>query len=130
LLWKVGLRPGEAFALTVGQFNPTTAELTIDRAVNDGVIGPTKTGKIRKPILPASIASELETYIRDRSAFTNPDALVFTTDAGKMIDSDNFRRRTFGDAAKAAGRRALCPERRMAANGTGSTGVRTWWDRF
>ncbi len=103
LLWRVGLRPGEAFALTVGQIDPETRGLTIDRAVNDREVGPTKTGKTRHPTLPASVFDDLSEHIRRYSDWNDPDALVFMTQAGTMIDGDNFRRRTFGPAARRAG---------------------------
>jgi integrase len=103
VLWRVGLRPGEAFALTVGQINPETRELTIDRAVNDREVGPTKTGKTRYPTLPQSVFDDLSEQIRRYSDWNDPEALVFTTSEGHMIDGDNFRRRTFLPAAKKAG---------------------------
>jgi len=103
LLWRVGLRPGEAFALTVGQINPETRRLKIDRAVNDREVGPTKTGKTRRPTLPQTVFADLSKHIRRYSDWNDPDALVFTTKSGTMIDGHNFRRRTFGPAAKRAG---------------------------
>ena len=103
LMWRVGLRPGEAFALTVGQIDPETHVLTIDRAVNDRNVGPTKTGKVRKPHLSQSVFDDLASHIRTYSDWTNPEALVFTTDEGNMIDTDNFRSRVFSPVAKKAG---------------------------
>jgi integrase len=103
LLWRVGLRPGEAFALTVGQIDPETRRLTIDRAANDGVVGPTKTGKTRHPVVPAGVFKILTDHIREYSDWTNPDALVFPNTAGHVIHGDTFRHRVFMPAAKAAG---------------------------
>lgn len=102
-LWRVGLRPGEAFALTVGQFDPDEERLRIDRAVNGGVVGPTKTGRSRYPFLPSSIAAALTEHIRNCPGFFDPDALVFTTERGSMIDLHNWRQRHWGPAAKRAG---------------------------
>jgi integrase len=103
LLWRVGLRPGEALALTVGQVDPETRVLTIDRGVNDGELEPTKTGRVRRPTLPAVVFEGLSDHIRRYSDWTNPEALVFTTPEGTMVDSDNFRSRIFKVAAVKAG---------------------------
>jgi integrase len=100
LLWRTGLRPGEALALRVGDYDPTTKILTVSRGVNRGVVGPTKTGSARTPILPDSVAADLENHISD---WTNEDALIFTTETGTMIDLHNWRRRSWARAAQAAG---------------------------
>jgi integrase len=102
-LWRTGLRPGEALALRVGDYDPTTRTLTVARGVNRGVIGPTKTGRTRRPILPASVASDLDDHIQRFSTWTDPDALIFTTEAGSMVELHNFRQRIWAKAAREAG---------------------------
>jgi integrase len=114
LLWRAGLRPGEALALTVGQLdpgnpedpeNPVPARLTIDRAVNKGVLGPTKTGRTRRPFLPTYLANELVEYIRTElpGGFIDTDALVFPSNKGTMLDLHNWRQRAWAKAIKQAG---------------------------
>jgi integrase len=103
LMWRCGLRPGELFALTVGQLDPESHRLTVDRAVNDRTQGPTKTGRVRTFVLPLAIFDQLSAYIRSEAGWTDPEGFVFTTERGTMIDADNFRRRVFAPAAKAAG---------------------------
>jgi integrase len=58
------LASGEAFALTVGQIDPETKVLTIDRTVNDRKVGLTKTGKVRKVPLPSSVFDDLSAHVR------------------------------------------------------------------
>jgi integrase len=103
LMWRAGLRPGEALALTVGQIDPVTNELTIDRAVSSGVLGETKTGQVRHPVLAPSVAAALSEHIRLYSAWNEPARLVFTTEAGGMIDLHNWRARVWKPACEAAG---------------------------
>jgi len=103
LLWRVGPRPGEAFALTIGQYDAGSREVTIDRAVNRGVVSLTKTGAARKIVLPVTVAADLDEHIRRFSDFTDPEALVFTTDSGAPIDLHNWRARVWARAARVAG---------------------------
>jgi integrase len=103
ILWRVGLRPGELFALQVGKYDPAARTLTIDRAVNRGVISDTKTGENRVVVLPSSVAKDLEAHILKYSSFTDPEALIFTNESGGMIDLGNWRRRVFQPAARTAG---------------------------
>ena len=102
LLWRTGLRPGEALALRVGDYDPATRILTVARGVNRGVVGPTKTGKTRRPVLPASVASNLDEHIRRFSTWADPNALIFTTEAGSMVELHNFRQRIWARAAREA----------------------------
>lgn len=103
LMWRAGLRPGEALALTTGQVDPATDELVVDRAVSSGVLGHTKTGRTRRPILAPSVAAALHEHGRRFSDWGDPEELLFTTEGGDMIDLDNWRRRVWGPACKAAG---------------------------
>jgi integrase len=97
LMARMGLRPGEAYGITVGKFSPATevparsATLRID--TSNG--GPTKTGESRTLRLPTSIALTLVEHLERFPG--NPGAPMFGT-----IDPDNFRKRTFADAVKEA----------------------------
>lgn len=100
LMARMGLRPGEAYALTRRKFTPATevperrpAKLRIDASTS----GPTKTGETRTLALPAAIAETLADHLQ-RFTPADPDAPIFGE-----IDDDNFRKRTFARAVKAAG---------------------------
>ncbi len=99
LMARMGLRPGEAYALTRRKFTPATevperkaAKLRIDASS----AGPTKTGEARTLFLPNSLADMLINHL-ERFVPDDPDAPMFGT-----IDPDNFRKRTFADAVVAA----------------------------
>jgi integrase len=94
LMAHVGLRPGEAYALTVGQFG-TDRTLRIDRSIT----GPTKTGETRSIKLPAVVAELVVEHVEAHvpARWDNPAALMF----GK-IDPNNWRRRVFAPAARRA----------------------------
>jgi site-specific recombinase XerD len=66
-------------------------------------VNPTKTGAVRRTVLPPSVFEDLSDHIRRYSDWTNPDALVFTMESGTMMEQGNFRSRIFGPAAKRAG---------------------------
>jgi integrase len=85
LMARVGLRPGEAYALTVGQLRDGV--LTIDRSVD----GFTKTGEPRSIPLPAVVAEMLADHVARFSNPDDPEALVFTNRDGKMLDRNAFR---------------------------------------
>jgi integrase len=103
LMWRVGLRPGEALALTVGQVDPEAGELTIDRAVSDKVLGDTKTGSVRRPVMAPSVAAALEGHVRRYSDWNDRERLVFTNEDGSMIDLGTWRRRFWKRACRDAG---------------------------
>jgi integrase len=91
----VGLRPGEAYALTAGQFDALNRTLRVDRSVT----GPTKTGETRTIKLPAVVTDLLLDHVtRFVENPLDPDALLF----GKL-NVNNWRRRVFQAAAKRAG---------------------------
>jgi integrase len=88
LMARMGPRPGEAYALTVGQFDPERRALTIDRTVD----GPTtKTGETRTLVLPAIIAEMLADHIERCSDPADPAALIFPNRDGGMLDRNSFR---------------------------------------
>jgi integrase len=86
LMARVGLRPGEAYALTVGQLEGR--ELRIDRTV-DGAW--TKTGEQRTVVLPAVVAEMLTDHVARYSDPADPDALIFPNRDGGMLDRNSFR---------------------------------------
>jgi integrase len=93
LMAAVGLRPSEALALRAGSFDAT------DRTIR---VAGTKTATARRVVvLPRQIADALERHIRRFSSW-DPEAFVFTTDAGGKIDLHNWRARVFAPAAKRA----------------------------
>jgi integrase len=99
LMARMGLRPGEAYALTVGKFSPATAVPTRRPAtlrIDTSTSGTTKMGESRTLRLPGAIAETISAHI-DRFAPADPDAPMFGP-----IDDDNFRRRTFATAVEAA----------------------------
>lgn len=103
-----GLRPGEAYALRVGKFDPTRKTLTIDTAVS----GETKTGESRTldgTMLPDGLIGSLVAHV-ERFSSWDPTALMFPSDEGKMIDLGNFRSRIFQPAAGRAGIEGLSPK--------------------
>jgi integrase len=86
LMARIGLRPGEAYALTIGQLDGH--ELRIDRTV-DGAW--TKTGEQRTVVLPAVVAEMLTDHIARYSNAADPDALIFPNRDGGMLDRNSFR---------------------------------------
>jgi integrase len=103
LMARVGLRPGEAHALTVGKFDPLRRTLTIDTSLT----GFTKTGEARTLTLPAVVAEMLAEHISRFSDPADPDAPMFPKEDGSAITTKNaqdaWRRRHFAPAAERAG---------------------------
>lgn len=98
LMGYVGLRPGEAYALTTQQFDPLKRTLRIDRSA----AGETKTGEPRTIPLPAVVAEILSTHI-ERFGSWDPEALVFPATAGGILNSHNWRHRVWVPASNRAG---------------------------
>lgn len=109
LMARMGLRPGEAYALRVGKFVPATdvperksATLRIDTSIT----GFTKTGELRELVLPAAVAATLTEHIAKFCDRDDPDAAMFTTDHGRAItgknSADAWRRRCFTSAVERA----------------------------
>ena len=93
---RVGLRPGEAYALLVGKLDPLKRTLFIDTAAS----GDTKTGQARTVVLPTVIIEELVAHI---GSTWDAEALIFPGERGQMLDAGNFRSRIFKPAAQRAG---------------------------
>jgi integrase len=86
------LRPGALAALTAGDFDKRTAELTI---------GKDKTGKPRRILLPVTAAALLAAHAKDKL----PAAPLFMRGNGKPWD-----RNTWGDAIESAAIAARLPK--------------------
>jgi integrase len=96
LLCRVGLRPGEGYALRVGSLqlegnDPRVLE-------EESIEGPTKTGAARSVPLPKDVVDALKAHIEKYE----PKDLLFETDHGHRINPGNFRRRAFADAVERA----------------------------
>jgi integrase len=98
LMAYVGLRPGEALAVTVGQFDPMRGRLVIDRSMS----GPTKSGKPRTVNLPGLVRDALVEHLAKYGEPTNPHAYVFPDANGEPMRVGTFRM-MFQRAAKRAG---------------------------
>lgn len=98
LMARMGLRPGEAYALRVAKFDPLRRTLVIDTSVS----GFTKTGEARTLHLPIPIADTLREHVERYSDPKDPEALIFTRKDGAPIEPDNFRRRIFASAVHRA----------------------------
>lgn len=94
-----GLRPGEAYALRVGSFDPLRRTLEVTTSTT----GYTKTGEHRTLTLPAVVAEFLVTHVARFSAPADPTALIFPRPDGGMIDAHNFRDRVWQPARSRAG---------------------------
>jgi integrase len=104
LLAYGGPRIGEAAALRVGDLDLLRGRLTISRAATEVKgrleVGPTKTGKVRTISLPSFLRQMLASHLE---RFPSPDGLVFTGPGGGPLRPNNFRKRVFYPATKAAG---------------------------
>lgn len=96
----VGTRPGETFALRVGDIDLATRRVTVNKTVGkDGIEGPTKGKKERKVAIPQSVVEQLRPLMKGRDI----DDYLFRTKGGKRLNQDNWRWRVFYRAAEAAG---------------------------
>jgi integrase len=103
LMAYVGLRPGEAVALTVGKLDTLDRTLKVDTAVS----GDTKTGKARTIALPTAVVEMLTEHLARFSDPADLDAPMFPRSDGTPISSkdgyDAWARRHFRPAAERAG---------------------------
>jgi integrase len=95
LLCRVGLTPGEGYALRVGNLQ---LEKDPRVRVDESIEGPTKTGEGRWVPLPKDVVAALKTHLKKYE----PADLVFPTEQGHRINPGNFRRRAFADAVEGA----------------------------
>lgn len=107
---RMGLRPGEVFALTVGKFIPaqeipfaTRAQIVVSSSISAERM--TKTGLTRTLPLPGYIADALVTHIQAHTD-GQPDSPLFTNESGNPIDDKNafdaWRRRHWSKVVAAA----------------------------
>lgn len=102
-----GARPGETFALRVGDIDLDLKRVTISKTMTQDRNGnwkknegPTKTGKIRKVPLPDFLIEELRPLMQGR----NPEEYLFRASRGEgRMDPRNWRNRVFNKAKEAAG---------------------------
>ena len=101
-LATTGLRIGEAAELRVRDVNLGRRRIAVARSVvfvqGSAVIGSPKSGKSRSVPLTAAVSSQIAELIQGKDR----DELVFTTLRGHQIRANNFKRRDFNAAVKAA----------------------------
>lgn len=105
LAWG-GVRLGEPAALRVRSFDGT--RIVVSESVKGSGhvwIGSTKTDRVRRVPLPSSLAGDVEALCAGR----HPDAFIFTSPTGKMLNPRNWRRRVFTPAVHAAGMPGVRP---------------------
>jgi integrase len=100
---RVGLRPGEAYALTADKLKRVKVgdRLYWTLLIDTSVSGFTKTGRVRTVVVPDPVGENLLAHM-DRYGVTGSD-LVFTASGGGQIIEGNFRDRDFGPAVDRAG---------------------------
>lgn len=101
-----GMRAGEIGALRIGRVDLDASRLTIAESVTEvqghGLIfGEPKTYERRSVTLPGFLRDDLATHLRDRP--TDPEAFVFTSPDGAVLNHKNFYRRAFKPAVRFAG---------------------------
>jgi len=96
-----GTRPSEAIALRWGDVDLPNRRVKIRRSRVHGQDGQTKTGRSKRDVLiDAALGSILRSHRPHRAA---TDGFVFTTSSGEPIREDNFYRREWLPALRAAG---------------------------
>ena len=88
LMAYAGLRPGEALALRWGDAGRNA--IAIDKAVANGVIGPTKTRQSRSVPIAQSVYADLSAW-RLVSGEPGDDQLVFPNHSGEPWSGSQFR---------------------------------------
>ena len=101
-----GLRPGEAFAVTVDRVDFLRKRLRVDRQLvllqGPPVFAPPKTSSsVRTVPLPATVAAALAAHLRDHAE--GPDRLVFTSPGGHPIRRNTFNAKVWQPLVEAAG---------------------------
>jgi len=105
----LGLRWSEVIGLKVGCLDLEGGTLTVAESITRGfagqlVTGPPKSSAGNRTLtLPSTLASLLGEHLSTLSDPGDPDALVFTNTEGAPIRYDNWRRRVWIPAARAAG---------------------------
>ncbi|HXF72084.1 MAG TPA: site-specific integrase, partial [Actinomycetota bacterium] len=114
VLGYAGLRIGEAAALRVGDVDLLRRRLHVRASASEvrgrWILGSTKTDRERSVALPAFLAEELARHLEAHSSPSAPEAFVFTGPGGSPLRPNNWRRRVFLPAQRAAG---ITPLRRI-----------------
>jgi len=101
-----GLRAGEVLALRRESVDLERNVLIVAGSVSDVegrlTLGPTKTGRVRAVPIPEPLVKSLADHL-ERWVGPEPDALVFTSEAGGLVSHANWRRRHFRPAVRRAG---------------------------
>lgn len=101
-----GLRAGEVLALRRRSVDLERCVVVVDRSVVSVsgrlVLGPTKTGRTRAVPVPAALADQLVEHLGSRVG-REPDALVFTSEAGGLVDHGAWYKAHLKPAAARAG---------------------------
>jgi integrase len=103
VLAYAGLRPGETLGLRWNDIGERT--VLVERSVAFGQLKPTKTGQTRTVRLLAPLTETLATW-RSASPRSTPTDLIFPAPDGSPWNRErvlNWRKRTFAEAATAAG---------------------------
>ncbi|QYG93558.1 site-specific integrase [Iamia sp. SCSIO 61187] len=100
-----GMRAGEIEALRVGRTDLDAGRLTIAESVTEVqghglVFGQPKTYERRSVTLPPFLVDNLAVHLTGRPK--HPEAFVFTSPQGEVINHKNFYRRCFKPAVRAA----------------------------
>ncbi|GGN42901.1 hypothetical protein GCM10012285_23730 [Streptomyces kronopolitis] len=97
------MRWGEASAVKVGRVDIETRRIRIVEAYGEDkgslYLDSPKNHELRTVPIPQFLVEELRPYVDGRDA----DALLFITPQGGALRANNFRRRVFAPAVKAAG---------------------------
>lgn len=104
VLAYAGLRIGEAAALRVDDLDLLRGRIGIERSVSEVrgrlLVGPTKTGTRRTVSIPPFLRQMLAAHL---AAYPTTEGFVFAAPQGGQLRPQNFRRRVFAKAVRAAG---------------------------
>jgi integrase len=109
LLAYAGLRPSEALALRWNDIG--SRSLRVERALSNGVVKSTKTGKVRTVRLLGPLVDDLEAW-HEKAGKQRVDSYLFAkADGSAWTDFDwrNWRRRIFEPAAEGVGLKSARP---------------------
>jgi integrase len=122
LLAYGGLRIGEAFALRREDVLQEGVSLVIDEAVEEvggrHQWGTTKSHSKRVITLPKFLADELVRHLASSNVQPAPDALLFTSRAGRALHYNAWRKWHFDKAVEAAGLEDVTPHDLRATHAT------------
>jgi len=110
---RTGLRLGELLALEWGDIDFNGGFIEIRRAYVEGRITTPKSGKIRRVDMSKQLAETIRILKTERKkealakGWDGIPPLVFTNEAGRVIDHGNLRRRVFWKALEKAGLRRI-----------------------